>query len=98
MNLGAIGCWNGGGSINVKSKLPDVYTKLTKDNFFIEPARATVIYGTPVDGTGEPAWGFSKSYNAQTGVLSMGQMGGQVIYHHLHGGLQSCTAYAVYTK
>lgn len=99
VNLGGIGCWNGGGSINVKNKLPDMYNKLTKDNFFIEPSRAQVNYGVyQLPNASNPIWSFSKNYDPNTGVLSMGKMGGTIFYGHLHGGLDSCTAYAVYVK
>lgn len=99
VNLGNIGCWNGGGSINVKSKLPDIYQKLTSDNFFIEPAHAQVNYGVyQLPAAANHTWSFSKSYNPDTGILSMGKMGGTIYYGHLHGGLDTCTAYAVYVK
>jgi len=98
VDLGTIGCWNGGGSINVKSKLPDLYDKLTSDNFFIEPDQSRVLAGGTIDWSGDKYWSFSKSYNPSTGLLSMSMMGQTLQRGHLHGGLSSGHAYAVYVK
>lgn len=99
VNLGIINCWNGGGSIDVKSKLPKIYDKLTRDNFFIEPRLAQVNYGVyQLPTAANPQWSFSKTYDPSSGVLSMGVMGATIYGGHLHGGLTNCTAYAVYTK
>lgn len=98
VNLGNIGCWNGGGSINVKSKLPDIYQKLTSDNFYIEPYQSRVLAGGSIDWSGEKYWTFSKSYSPSTGTLTMSMMGQTLESGHLHGGLLSGTVYAVYVK
>lgn len=98
VKLGTIGCWNGGGSIDVKSKLPDIYQKLTSENFFIEPYQSRVLAGGSIDWGGDKYWSFSKSYSPSTGKLTMSMMGQTLQSGHLHGGLSSGTAYAVYVK
>ena len=68
-----------GTSINVKSKLPDVYKTLTKDNFFVEiksfasngGARNTDDAQYPQFGSIDCSATMSKSYNASTGVLTI---------------------------
>ena len=98
VKLGTIGCWNAGGSIDVKSKLPDIYQKLTSENFFIEPYQSRVLAGGSIDWSGDKYWSFSKSYSPSTGKLTMSKMGQTLQSGHLHGGLSSGTAYAVYVK
>ncbi len=97
VDLGGINCWGGGGSINVKSKLPSIYSSLTAKNFYVEPVSSWLCYGgmEPND-TGDYSWNFSKSYNASTGILSISQMGATVWAGHAHGGLKSAKAYCVY--
>ncbi len=85
-----------GGTLNVKSKLPDMYDKLTVDNFFAEPLQSYLAWNYP-DGRQDVYRTFSKSYSKQTGIITFSQMG---VYHdnRLNGGLSTVRVYAVYVK
>lgn len=93
--LGTVGQ---GGSFNVKSVLPDIYSKLTISNIWVEPLTATVAANTDSNVRGDLSWTFSKSYNPATGILKVSTMWGQLVVSRLNGGLSSMTVYAVYIK
>ena len=63
-------------SIDVKSKLPYVYQKLTSENFFLNHVNAyTHESGRSVNSGGSSDTLYAGSYNASTGVWSM-KLGG----------------------
>lgn len=85
-----------GGTINVASSLPDLYKKLTIDNFAIEPKASYVAWNFP-DGNSRIVQTFSKSYDPNSGTLSMSAMG-CYFNNRLNGGLTTVSVYALYIK
>lgn len=93
-----LGTVNQGGSFSVKSVLPDMYDKLTISNIWVEPLSAGVAANTNSNVRGGLEWTFSKSYDPNTGILTVSTMWGQLVPGRLNGGLTNMTVYAVYCK
>ena len=96
-NLGQISCLDAPGTIDVKASLIDVYKKLTSANFFVEPYQSVINVNNP-SASNMWVWTFSKSYDPNTGILTIPMMAQNVVPGRLGAGLQSVTVYAVYVK
>lgn len=96
-NLGQISCLDAPGTIDVKTFLADVYKKLTSTNFFVEPYQSVINVSNP-SASNMWVWTFSKSYDPNTGILTIPMMAQNVVPGRLGAGLQSVTVYAVYVK
>lgn len=90
------------GSINIKNyiqknNIPVDFTKLTKTNFLVEFTSININ----VNAAGEsnynpPSFGFTKTYNATTGVLSVANMSYQSEWHENRVRFNYSTAAIVY--
>lgn len=83
-------------NIDIKAKLPDLYQKLSVDNFYAEPTTSNLVENYN-NSRYEQRASFWKTYDPQTGILAIPSM-----YHNptsrLAGGLEGVTIYAVYVK
>lgn len=71
------GDWTGSGTKNfdVKSVLPDIYDKLTVDNFIIEPKRIEIHAYSVGEIDNIVTWDCGKNiYDPNTGILKIGQI------------------------
>lgn len=60
--------------VDVKAKLPDVYTKLTKDNFFIIPSSISLLINSSPYSL---QWDCTMSYDASSGRLTLSRFSNQ---------------------
>lgn len=83
-------------SVDVKNAIPNDYTKLTSENFFVEPKFSYVNYSNP-EGADYITRTFSKSYSPSSGILTIPSMN-IYINNRLNGGINTATVYCVYMK
>lgn len=101
LQIDTIGSYNSRSiqTIDVTTKYPDTYKDLQTSNFFVEPTLASVSWGVySLPNASAVTWEFTKSYNPETGVLTLPIMSGSPFPGHLNGGLDTYTVYCVYVK
>ena len=101
LQIDTIGTYSGHSAqtINVTKKYPDTYKNLQTTNFFIEPVSSSVSWGVySLPNTSAVTWSFTKSYNPETGKLTLPVTAGSPFPGHLNGGLDNYTVYCVYVK
>ena len=81
-------------TMNLKSKLPGVYNKITVENIFCEAGYVYLATNDPDDRVDYKVT-FSKSYNPSTGILSVPQSYWYV-NNRLNGGMTYCHVYVCY--
>lgn len=101
LQIDTIGTYSGhrAQAIDISTKYPDRYKELQTSNFFVEPAVSSVSWGVyNLPNASDVTWEFTKSYNPETGKLSLPITAGRPFPGHLNGGLDTYTVYCVYVK
>lgn len=101
LQIDTIGTYSGHGTqnIDVTTKYPNTYKDLQTSNFFIEPGLSSVSWGVySLPNASAVTWQFTKSYNPETGILTLPITAGSPFPGHLNGGLDNYTVYCVYVK
>ena len=81
-------------TMDLKTKLPSMYNKITVDNIFCESVIARLETNYPDNRVGYSV-NFSKTYDPSTGILSVPQTYWQV-NNRLNGGMINCHVYVCY--
>lgn len=81
-------------TMDLKTKLPSMYNKITVDNIFCEAGYVDLIVNYP-DTRVSYSVKFSKSYDPSTGILTVPQTDWRV-NSRLAGGMPNCYVYVCY--
>lgn len=84
----------GPNTMNLKTKLPSMYNKITVENIFCEAGYVYLATNDP-DNRVDYNVTFSKSYNPSTGILTVPQSYWYV-NNRLNGGMTYCHVYVCY--